>query len=441
MRSLNRDFCVKPSEAPFVYPCHALVVGSVFTACTGALAFGYHLAIVNGTLEAISGDLGFGHSATLQGLVVSSLLAGAALGSLVGGVLADYAGRRKALLIASGPMLLGPMVSATSVALDSMVLGRFITGAGVGLSSALVPLYIAEIAPPASRGMWGSLNQLMICIGILLALLANVCMNPTRLWRVTFAISSVPALALCLGMVGWCVDSPKDAHVNSQSVESACVAFQRQSASQPKLRPLGRNKGVWLGCALFLCQQLSGINAVIYFSSRIFQEAGVGSGALTASIAVGVFNIAGTLFAMAVIEKVGRRSLLIASYAGMAANMLVMGATFAVPVLESHSHAITLFGTVFFVLSFALGAGPVTGLLVPELNESTTRARAVSAAMLVHWMANVAVGQAFLPAVQTLGVSTVYLCLGYFCMLAVVFVAKCIPETHTKALEQIGMRQ
>lgn len=276
-----------------------------------------------------------------------------------------------------------------------------------------------------------------------MALLANVVLNPAKHWRATFAISSAPALALFWGMLGWCADSPADARVHSQAIGivrsvAVAVAVATSPAAQLKPRPPGRYIGVWLGCALFLCQQFSGINAVIYFSSRIFQDPGVGgpSGALIASIAVGVFNIAGTLFAMAVIEKAGRRSLLIASYGGMATNMLAMGASFVVPMLKPYAHAITLLGTVLFVLSLAVGAGPVTGLLVPELNDTTTRSRAVSAAILTHWIANVAVGQGFLPAVQAFGLGSVYLGFGAWGVLASGFVAKCVPETRGKSLEQ-----
>lgn len=414
------------------------VLVSVSTACMGALAFGYHLAIVNGSLEASSGDLGFGHSTSLQGLIVSSLLAGAALGSLAGGVLADYAGRRRALLAASVPMLVGPFVCATAASLNGMVFGRLVTGVGVGLSSSLVPTYIAEIAPTESRGTCGSLNQLMICTGILLALLANVLLDPAQHWRATFAMSSVPAFALFLGMLLWCVDSPSDVRVHSQ-VAGRVRTTSSPPASQLKPSPPRRMIGVWLGCALFLCQQLSGINAVIYFSSRIFQEAGVGgpSGAVIASIAVGVFNIIGTLLVMAVIEKVGRRSLLIASYAGMAATMCLMGVSFVVPLLKTNSKAITLVGTAFFVLAFAIGAGPVTGLLVPELNDARTRGLAMSSAMVTHWVANIAVGQSFLPAAQTLGLSGVYLCFSAFAALAALFVSRSIPETRGRSFEQI----
>jgi MFS family permease len=388
-------------------------------------------------LEAISGELRFGHSASLQGLVVSSLLSGAALGSLAAGVLADHAGRRKALLVASVPMLLGPLVSANATGLSGMIVGRLVTGAGVGLSSSLVPLYVAEIAPTNARGTCGSLNQLMICTGILLALLANLCLDPTEHWRTTFAMSAVPAFALFWGMLLWCVDSPSDARTNS----CADSGFRTIAAqSNIKTPPPRRLIGVWLSCALFLCQQLSGINTVIYFSSRVFQEAGVvggPSGAVLASIAVGVFNIAGTLVAMTAIEKAGRRSLLIASYAGMATTMFVMGASFVVTLSKAYSHAITLFGTVLFVMSFALGSGPVTGLLIPELNDARTRGLAVSAAMATHWIANIAVGQGFLPAVHAVGLSSVYLCFSAFGALAILFVAKCIPETRGKSFEQI----
>lgn len=174
------------------------VLAAVGVACCGAFAFGYHLGVVNGPLEAIAKELGFAGNKALQGLVVSSTLMGAAAGSLVGGGFADALGRRASFMLCALPMLVGPLLSATASALNPMVAGRFLAGVAIGLSSALVPLYISEVAPTKLRGALGSLNQLMICLGILGALVANVAL-PAAAWRDMFMLAVAPAVVLFLG--------------------------------------------------------------------------------------------------------------------------------------------------------------------------------------------------------------------------------------------------
>jgi MFS family permease len=174
------------------------VLAAVGVACCGAFAFGYHLGVVNGPLDAIAKELGFAGNKALQGLVVSSTLIGAAAGSLVGGGFADALGRRASFMLCALPMLVGPLLSATATSLNPMVAGRFLAGVAIGLSSALVPLYISEVAPTKSRGTLGSLNQLMICLGILGALVVNVAL-PIDAWRNMFMLAVAPAVVLFVG--------------------------------------------------------------------------------------------------------------------------------------------------------------------------------------------------------------------------------------------------
>jgi sugar porter (SP) family MFS transporter len=444
-----------------------LVLACVGVACAGAFAFGYHLGVVNGPLGAIAAELGFAGDAALQGLVVSSTLAGAAAGSLGGGALADRLGRRGSFLLCALPMLVGPLLSAAATSLETMVAGRAIAGLAIGLSSALVPVYIAEVAPTAQRGTFGALNQLLICLGILAALLVNVALDPAAQWRAMFAIAAAPAVVLFAGMAAFCPESPVFLARAGRADEAAAAARRLWGPSGPSQLPAPAaaakdaapssastaptpsspsspssifspafRKGVLLGCALFVFQQLSGINAIIYFSSSVFKEAGIRSGAL-ASAAVGACNVAGTLVATFAIERAGRKQLLVASYLGMVAAMAAMSAGFALPALAAHAGAVALGGTLLYILAFAVGAGPVTGLIVPELNAAAVRGQAVSAAMVTHWVANVLVGQNFLPCVDRFGVGSVYAGFGAFALLGAAFVARCVPETRGKSFDAI----
>eukprot|EP00879_Flechtneria_rotunda_P004066 GHRR01004311.1.p1 GENE.GHRR01004311.1~~GHRR01004311.1.p1 ORF type:complete len:567 (+),score=130.75 GHRR01004311.1:244-1944(+) len=370
------------------------VLTAVGVACMGAFAFGYHLGVVNGPLEVIAQELGIAGNKALAGLVVSSTLAGAALGSLTGGFFADALGRRKAFMLCAVPMLAGPLLSAAANDLNVMVAGRLLAGIAIGLSSALVPLYISEVSPTNVRGQLGSLNQLMICVGILAALLVNVAL-PVSDWRTMFNLATIPAGLLFLGMLG-SPESPAYLASKGRKNEAMQVATKlwgthggaaqlgaaaaeksttkAESSEGSNLLAAKYRKGVIMGCLLFLFQQFSGINAIVYFSSSVFKQAGIASGAL-ASAAVGATNVLGTLIATGLVEGAGRKQLLTASYTGMAATMALMAVGLGVPALAPYSGYIALGGTLAYILSFAIGAGPVTGLIVPEINKEAVRGK------------------------------------------------------------------
>jgi len=432
-------------------PNMGAVLAAVGVACMGAFAFGYHLGVVNGPLETIASELGFAGNQALSGLVVSSTLLGAAVGSLTGGGAADALGRRKAFMLCAVPMFTGPLLSALATSLNQMVAGRFLAGLAIGLSSALVPLYISEVSPTAIRGTLGSLNQLMICLGILGALCINVALPATD-WRLMFKVAVVPAIVLFLGMLA-SPESPVYLLGKGQTEEAKKVATNLWGADGPTqlgspksgdqkqggwgdLFSPAYRKGVLIGCVLFVFQQFSGINAIVYFSSSVFKKAGIASGAL-ASAAVGATNVLGTLFATGMIEKAGRKQLLNQSYTGMAITMLVMAAGFGLPALAAYSGTIALVGTLLYILSFAVGAGPVSGLIVPEINNAVVRGNAVSAAMVTHWICNVAIGQNFMAAVDNYGIHSVYAFFGVCCLAAVAYVNANVPETKGKSFEQI----
>lgn len=431
------------------------VYRSVAAASPGAIAFGFHLAVVNGPLDAIAADLGFAGNSALQGLVVSATLLGAAIGSIAGGNLAESLGRRTAFLIAAIPLTSGPLLSSLATALKPMVIGRLLAGVGIGLASALVPLYISEVSPSSIRGALGSVTQLMINVGILAALAVNVAL-PATAWRTMFQIAAVPALLLGIGML-LSPESPRWLVAKGRIEEAKAAASRLWGAGGISTLDLEASGGegspkeaagwgdllnsayrhtVIIGCTLFVLQQCSGINAIVYFSSSVFKQAGIESGAL-ASLAVGAVNLAGTLVAAGLMDTAGRKQLLTRSFMGMGASMIIMAAGLAIEALRPFSGFIAVAGTIGYILAFAMGAGPIPGLIVPELTAARIRGRAVAAAMLTHWVFNLLVGQSFLAAVNTVGVAGVYLVFGLVSLLAVAYVGKSVPETKGKTLEQI----
>ncbi|GMH17366.1 hypothetical protein Nepgr_019207 [Nepenthes gracilis] len=193
-----KTFQCKPSAAVLPY---------VGVACLGAILFGYHLDVVNGALDYLSSDLSISRNIVLQGWVVSTLLADATMGSFTGGSLADKFGRTKTFQLDAILLAIGAFVCATAQS-DQTMIGRLLCGIGIGISSALVPLYISEISPTEIRGALGSVNQIFICIGILAALMAGLPLAGNPLWwRTMFGIAVVPSFLLALGMA-LCPESP-----------------------------------------------------------------------------------------------------------------------------------------------------------------------------------------------------------------------------------------
>ncbi|KAL1361297.1 hypothetical protein AAHE18_04G243600 [Arachis hypogaea] len=434
------------------------VLPFVGVACLGATLFGYHLGVVNGALEYLAKDLGITENTVLQGWIVSSLLAGATVGSFTGGALADKFGRTRTFQLDAIPLAVGAFLCATAQSIQTMIVGRLLAGIGIGVTSAIVPLYISEISPTEIRGALGSVNQLFICIGILAALVAGLPLagNPIW-WRTMFGISVVPSVLLALGMAvspesprwlfqqGKISDAEKAIKTLYGKERVASVMHDLTAASQGSSEPEARwfdlfssryRKVVSVGAALFLFQQFAGINAVVYYSTSVFRSAGIASD-IAASALVGASNVFGTVIASSLMDKQGRKSLLITSFTGMAVSMLLLSLSFTWSVLAPYSGTLAVLGTVAYVLSFSLGAGPVPALLLPEIFASRIRAKAISLSLGTHWISNFVIGLYFLSVVNKFGISSVYLGFSTVCILAVLYVSGNVVETKGRSLEEI----
>ncbi|CAL5192912.1 unnamed protein product [Lathyrus oleraceus] len=436
--------------------------GTVFpyvgVACFGSFLFGYHLGVVNGALEYLAKDLGIAQNTVLQGWIVSMLLAGATVGSFTGGALADKFGRTRTFQLDAIPLAVGGFLCATAQSVQTMIIGRLLAGIGIGVASAIVPLYISEISPTEIRGALGSVNQIFICIGILAALVAGLPLvgNPIW-WRTMFGIAVVPSILLALGMT-ICPESPRWLYQQGKISEAekaiktlygkeivASVMQDLTAASQGSSEPEAGwlelfssryRKVVSVGATLFLLQQLAGINAVVYYSTSVFRSAGITSD-VAASALVGASNVFGTLIASSLMDRKGRKSLLITSFSGMAASMLLLSVSFSWKVLAPYSGTLAVLGTVLYVLSFSLGAGPVPSLLLPEIFASRIRAKAISLSLGTHWISNFVIGLYFLSVVNKIGISTVYFGFSSVCLLAVLYIAANVVETKGRSLEEI----
>lgn len=448
-----------PSSEKIQTKSSGTVLPYVGVACLGAILFGYHLGVVNGALEYLSKDLGIADNNVLQGWIVSSLLAGATVGSFTGGSLADKFGRTKTLQLDSIPLIIGSFLCATAQDVRTMIVGRILAGIGIGISSAIVPLYISEISPTDIRGALGSVNQLFICIGILGALVAGLPLAGNPLWwRTMFGVAIIPSVLLGLGMI-FSPESPRwlfqqGKIPQSESAIKTLYGAQKVDEVMLDLRGSGGQisgeqdagwlelfgkrywKVVSVGAALFLFQQLAGINAVVYYSTSVFRAAGISSD-VAASALVGTSNVFGTVVASSLMDKQGRKSLLTTSFFGMAASMLLLSLSSSWSVLAPYSGTLAVLGTVLYVLSFSLGAGPVPALLLPEIFASRIRAKAVALSLGMHWISNFVIGLYFLSVVSRFGISRVYLGFASFCLLAVLYISRNVVETKGRSLEEI----
>lgn len=419
---------------------------------TGVL-FGYDISAINDAVVFMQRR--FALSSLDRGLVVSVLLLGALVGALGAGRLADTWGRRLSIVVAGLAAAVGALVAGLALNVPMLLGGRLILGLAVGVTSAVAPLYIAELAPARTRGSMVALYQLSLTIGILAALAVGVAFTPTADWRIMIAAGAVPALAQVLAMAV-VPESPRYLAARGR-VDEARRVLQRIRPAGEVERELDeitqvdptsattRFRDVFaravrpclvVGVGAALMNALVGVGAVIYYSTDIFQTAGVGS-AEVASLAVGAVNTIMTVVAVFLIARYPRRRLLLVGLSGIVASLVVAGVSLLLP----SPGWITIVGLLGFVASFAISAGPIAWLIVAEVFPLAIRGRAASFATSTNWAANFILALAFPLFVGTPGDPT-KVGIAFFAYAVVsagfiVFVARLVPETKDRTLEEI----
>jgi sugar porter (SP) family MFS transporter len=433
----------------FVY-----VVASV--AALGGLLFGYDTGIISGALLFIAKD--FELNAFLEGFIVSSLLLGAVVGAGVSGALSDRLGRRTIILVAATIFAIGAIGAGLAPNVGILIFFRFFLGLGVGSASALVPSYISESAPTDVRGSLSSLFQLAITLGILSAYLVNAAFASTGSWRWPVALAFVPALILLVGMYflpetpRWLVSKNRDEEArrvlsrtrSEDEVEQELQEIRRaedeegeQAGYRELLSPWVRPMLV-VGIGLAVFQQFVGINTVIYYAPTIIKSTGLADVAsVLATVGIGVVNVLMTIVAIAVIDRVGRKPLLLVGLAGMTVSLGIIGAAFAFSGLSGIISWVTLAGLMLYIASFAVSFGPVLWVMLPEIFPLNARGTGTGVSALSNWGANFVVAQAFLPLVVLIGRSAVFWILAAICIVAALFIQFLVPETKGRSLEQI----
>ncbi|PWA61893.1 major facilitator superfamily protein [Artemisia annua] len=433
----------------------------VLVASMSNFLFGFHIGVMNGPIISIARELGFEGNSILEGLVVSIFIAGAFLGSSGAGYLVDRLGFKRTLQVDTIPLILGALLCAQAHSLDQLLLGRFFVGLGIGANAVLVPIYISEVAPTKYRGSLGSLCSIGICTGIIASLSLGIFSeSDPHWWRTMLYIASVTGFVLAFGMQ-FAVESPrwlcKAGKLNDakqiisdlwgpSKVEKSIEEFQSVLKNDggdlesrwSELLDEPHSRVALIGGTLFVLQQFAGINAVLYFSSLTFKEAGITNGAL-ASLCVGLTNFAGAFGALYLVDRQGRQKLIIGSYVGMAISMFLVVYAISFPIDEELRNNLSILGTILYILTYACGAGPVTGVIIPELSSSRTRGKIMSFSFSVHWVCNFLVGLFFLELTEKFGVAPVYGSFGAVSVFAAIFSYYFLVETKGRSLEEIEM--
>jgi sugar porter (SP) family MFS transporter len=427
------------------------------TAALGGLLFGYDTGVISGALLFLR--TAFHLSALMQGVVTSIALGGAALGAAVAGTLADRFGRRVILIVTAGIFVVGALVSAFAISLPVLLAGRLLVGVGIGGASMLTPLYLAEIAPANLRGALVSFNQLALTVGILVSYLVGYALAPSGAWRWMLGLGALPGLVLGAGMF-LLPETPRwlAGHGHMDKTQAALRRLRGPHADiAPELaelrddlkahaqaRPESRighaaaRLPLIVGVGLAVFQQVTGINTVIYFAPQIFQASGLSSAsaAILATAGIGLVNVLVTGLAIWLVDRVGRRPLLLCGLAGMGVSLCVLAAGFWL----GHGPALawmTAGGLAAYVGCFAIGLGPVFWLLISEIFPLAVRGRGMSAATIANWVANLVVALTFLDLVNGLGRDGVFLAYAVLSFAALVFSFRLVPETKGKSLESI----
>ncbi|MET9611879.1 sugar porter family MFS transporter [Kitasatospora indigofera] len=423
---------------------------AVLIPSTGGLLFGYGTGGIAGVLPLIGER--YGLSAWTQGVVVSAALLGAALTAPVSGRLTDRFGRRPVIAAAAAAFAVGTAVSAAAGGPAALVLGRFLVGLALGAISFAVPLYIAEIAPPARRGALVTLNQLMITIGLLLAYAVSYALQSDGAWRLMLAAGLAPALVLLVGMAAvpespsWLENAGHRARARAAAAALGLPpAPERPAAAGPYGGgPRGGGAGfrealaeagprrVALGLGIAVLVHLTGLNTAIYYAPTILAASGLTpSGGVLGAVLVGVCNVAATVVTIALLDRGGRRPLMLGGLAAMAAAAAGIAAT-----QWSGGHAgATALLLCGFIVAGAVGPAPVFWVFAAEIYPRRARGALMSLATAAHWAADFVVATTFLPLVKALSLGGAFALYGAVTLAAALGLARWMPETKGISLD------
>jgi len=451
------------------------VIALAVAGAVGGFLFGFDSSVVNGVVDAVQGQ--FDLSASLTGFAVASALLGCAVGAYVAGRIADRWGRIPTMLVGAVLFFVSALGCGFAFGVWDLVFWRLVGGLGIGIASVIAPAYIAEISPKHMRGRLASLQQLAITIGIFAALLSDALFANgaggageefwfgLEAWRWMFLAGAVPAVVY--GLISWRLpESPRFLVLKERDDEVRTIFARlwpdddveraiREMRDAIETDKLGSKKGalsgnrfglkpiVWIGIILSVLQQFVGINVIFYYSTTLWKSVGFEeSDSFTISVFTSVTNIAVTFVAIALVDRVGRRPILLFGSTGMALSLATMSLAFSQanivdgePSLPGAWGPIALVAANVFVVSFGASWGPVVWVLLGEIFPTRIRARALGIAAAAQWIANFLVTVTF-PPLASFSLVFTYGMYATFAALSFLFVMRFVPETNGMSLEE-----
>ncbi|QNK03058.1 sugar porter family MFS transporter [Dyella telluris] len=456
----------------------ARVVLIAAAAALGGFLFGFDTAVINGAVDAIQGS--FGLEKTQVGFAVACALLGSAVGAWFAGSLADRFGRVRTMQVAALFLALSAVGAGVAASVGTLIFWRLVGGIGIGVASVIAPTYIAEVSPAAVRGRLGSLQQLAIVLGIFAALLSDAWLAGTAggaasplwlglgAWRWMFLVAVVPALiygSLVLGVP----ESPRYLVAKGRAAEAKEVlrkvlAITSDTALDAKVKDIqdslhseyrptlkdlyspghGLLPVVWVGILLSVFQQFVGINVIFYYSNTLWHSVGFSeTDAFSISVATSVVNVLVTLIAIALVDRIGRKPLLLIGSAGMTVTLGAMALCFSQAIgsgealsLPAPWNIVALISANAYVVFFGMSWGPMVWVLLGEMFPNRIRAIALAVAAAAQWLANFAITTSF-PPLAKLGLPFAYGLYAAFALLSLLFVAKWVRETKGLELEDM----
>jgi SP family sugar:H+ symporter-like MFS transporter len=447
-------------------------------AALGGFLFGFDTAVINGAVDAIRGS--FSLDAAQTGFAVSCALLGSALGAWYAGMLANRWGRVRTMQVAAVLLVVAALGSGLAFHVWDLIVWRLVGGIGVGVASVIAPTYIAEVAPARIRGRLGSMQQLAIVLGIFVALLSDAWLADLAggaahslwlglpAWRWMFLVAVTPALIYGLLVLG-VPESPRHLVAKGRLAEARVVLQQvldmhndkaldkkladiegsLRSEHKPRLSDLrGAAAGllpiVWVGILLSVFQQFVGINVIFYYSSTLWHSVGFSEAdSFTITVATSIVNVLVTLVAISLVDKIGRKPLLVIGSAGMAVTLGAMAWCFSQATgsgaelsLPGSVGIVALVAANAYVVFFGVSWGPVVWVLLGEMFPNRIRATALAVAASAQWLANFAITSTF-PALAEMGLSFAYGLYAGFALLSLMFVLYAVRETKGVELEDM----
>src|SRR5438874_2776805 len=442
----------------------------------GGFLFGFDSGVINGTVDALA--KAFGTDAAGTGFAVASVLLGCAIGAFGAGRLADSLGRRATMLLNAILFLATAVATGAANSAVFFIAARITAGAAIGGASVLAPMYIAEVAPPHMRGRLASLQQMAIVVGLFSAFLSNAILakvagGPSdifwfgaRAWRWMFWMEAVPAVAFLLGSMT-IPESPRylvfvgkpeqarkvftriggDADRAVRQVEQSLEAERRPRLSDLIIPGTRRIAPVlWVGMGLAVFQQFVGINIIFYFGEILWKAAGATEQwALRINVLTGLVNILATIPAIMLVDRIGRKPLLLLGSIGMTVTLTAMAVVFATagagpdgkPVLSHVAAVAGLTAANLYIVAFAVSWGPVMCVLLGEMFPNEIRGTALAISGATNWVSNFTVTVTFLPVLKVIGLTGAYAFYAIAAAISLPFVWLAVGETKGKALEQM----